>query len=162
MEAIMKRIMVFTCVVVISLFSLPSQIKAANAVEEEYTSKFRKIHFDLKIKRLDLLLIMNRKLNIGGQQKLDLDYKGRISDDLRIQEQDTKNEETRIKEDISKLEQDRDNLKLDAAKYYRGKLPKSLEKKWREITVDYSKFLETEYTPELNKINEEYKQIYSK
>lgn len=143
----MKRIMVLTCVFVISLFLTACQNKATNAVEKEYTSKFRQIHFDLRTKRLDLLGIMR-------ERQLDLAY-GRSS-----KEQDAKNEETRIREEISKLEQDRDNLKLDAAKYYKGKLPKSLEEEWREITADYDKFYETVYEPEFDKIYEESKKKY--
>ena len=47
-----------------------------------------------------------------------------------------------------------DDLKIDALKYYKGKLPEELSEQWKSIEIEYA-LLTYEYAKELNKIFEE-------
>ncbi len=51
------------------------------------------------------------------------------------------NEEARTKENIKNLNRDKENLKLDALKFYNGKMPKWLSEKWQEEEANHLKTL---------------------
>lgn len=141
----MKRITIILCIM--CLFFCQNAISAKDELQSQYIDKLREINFELKKSQQDRIRIM--KIT-----NLDLEF-GR----------NTLKHEAEYKEIIGKidiLKKEQSNLKTDALKYFKGKMPRSLSLKWEEEDSNYKDFEKTKITPELEKINKELKKMMMK
>lgn len=104
--------------------------KDTDAIQKQYLSRLTDNGEAILKLESDQALNYSRLSTQRKLELLEVQYRGRVPSDVREARQKLESDDARFKEKISELEKERENLKLDALKYYRGKLPKSLDKKW--------------------------------
>ena len=123
----MRKIAFVFSIIFLLVLCLQSLGKS-DELQEQYLSRLRDINFNLKKAHLDWLY--NMKMGVATK---DIDRK------------------------IDSLKNDKENLKIDALKYYKGKLPKSLSLGWKEEELDYSNYINKNFAREVQKMNQELK-----
>jgi cytoplasmic iron level regulating protein YaaA (DUF328/UPF0246 family) len=86
----------------------------------------------------DLKMRNQRKL-----ENLELDYRGKIPKEVTESGKKLEDEEKDFNTSKTKLEQARKDLKMDAMKYYKGKLPKWLKDEWMQEEIKSSSEIQT-------------------
>jgi len=138
--------------------SQPETIKEANPqVEDDKPDDIQKqylerlINTNAELKHAYLTLLKNVRLTQLQHERimLELKYRGRVPRDVEAIGQEIKDEERRTEDKKRDLEKDKDNLKLDALKYYHGKMPNWLSQKWNEKEEKHSAYIEENYTLKL-------------
>lgn len=71
------------------------------------------------------------------EERNELAYRGRIPYVVKLKGKELEDDKNRIKSKIEELKNDKDDLRMDALKYYRGKLPLELKKAWNEQEKNY-------------------------
>ena len=81
-------------------------------LEEEYITNYRRIRSQRQL------------------EMLELKSRGRVPSNVEMDGQNLEKENARILSEQSRLEKDRENIKLDTLKFYKGKIPRWLDEKW--------------------------------
>lgn len=135
------------------LILLGSDVRAASdegdELQRQYLVKLMKIDLGLEIAHIQLRGNFEQSKSHQKSELLELQYRGRIPHDVEMRGQELKDEEARTEENIKDLEREKENLKLDALKFYNGKMPKWLSKKWQKEETDYSKNIDENFTKKL-------------
>lgn len=128
----MKKTFLMLCVFVLlwqgSLLAAEKP-KKVDGMGQEYLSRQMYINIDIMKKYLELNLA-----TIQANMYRDLGHQSEMKD--------AEQRKIAIKDKIDSLEKDKGNLKLDAAKYYKGNQPKAFLKAWNKNEMDYLRAIE--------------------
>lgn len=127
----------------------------ADDIQKQYLSRLFDINFEVESAYRTLLFNFRRDKIQHAMEMNELRYRGRIPYDVQMKGQELKDEKTRTEGKIKDLKREKENLKLDALKYYNGEMPKWLSEKWQKEESRHSNNINEDYT---EKLGEELKQ----
>lgn len=115
---------------------------AAVEIRMQYMSKLRKINYEIQLEHINLKY-NDKKRDIQYREELinDLAYRGRVPYSAEKKRDRIEDEEKYSNEHIKKLEMEKEDLKLDAIKYYKGTLPPEFSKEWNETESEHNEAL---------------------
>lgn len=123
--------------------SLPdtNQPEQSDEIQQQYLKSLKIINLELDIENIAISKDYKLFKLQDERELLELNYRGKISYTAKMDRDKLENEEARTKENIKNLNRDKENLKLDALKFYNGKMPKWLSEKWQEEEANHLKTL---------------------
>jgi hypothetical protein len=136
----MKKLIMSAVILVLGLLSVESGAKdigRPDDIQTQYIEQLKTIDNDI------LKLYFDQEMNDAHtktQQQMELlevSYRGRVPLELQIKRAEIEADQTRIYSETSKLEKNRETLKLDALKYYKGQMPKWLKNAWDKEMSKY-------------------------
>ena len=131
--------------------NLPVESNKPDDIQKQYLERLSNINLELKKAYITLLLNVRQTRLQHERTMLELGYRGSIPHDVEARGQEIKDEEIRTEDKKTNLERDKANLKLDVLKYYNGKLPEWLSRKWQEEESSHSNYVDEHYTQQLQK-----------
>lgn len=120
---------------------------AAMEIQAQYMSKLRKINQEIRLEYINLKYNEKQRYIQNQEESNELAYRGRVPYSVEKKRDRIVEENRYINENIKKLKMGKDDLSLDAIKYYKGSLPAEFSKEWNET--------EAKHNEELNKIRSE-------
>jgi hypothetical protein len=118
-------------------------------IQKQYLSRLSDINFEVESAHLTLLFNFRRNKIQHAMVMNELRYRGRIPNDVQMKGQELKDEKTRTEGKIKDLKREKENLKLDALKYYNGKMPEWLSEEWQKEESRHSNNINENYTEKL-------------
>ncbi len=113
-------------------------------LQMQYMSKLRRINLNIKNAYIDLKY-NDQMLKLQQREELnELSYRGRVPRSVEEKKDKINADNKNANDKIKKLEMDKEDLKLDALKYYKGNLPAELSENWNKE--------ESEHIDAINKI----------
>lgn len=125
---------------------------AAREIQRQYYFNLLRINGDLQQQHINIKYYYKQIRLQQQEESLELSYRGRVPYSVSSKRQKLEDDRVKSEDKIKELEKEKDNLKLDALKYYQGSMPKSLSDQWSEEEKRYSDFIK-QYTEELKALN---------
>ena len=108
-------------------------------IQTQYIERLSKTHHDLLELADDKITNAFKKNTQRKLETLELQYKNRVPLDLQLKRKKIDDEDIRIQAKTSDLEKSIEDLRLDALKYYKGKMPVWLKKEWEKETLKFAR-----------------------
>lgn len=123
----------------------------SDEIQDQYLEKLKKLHMDIKV-AAGGIAIYQKGLIENQETEIKFIKEHNSTAMNRLYDQASEKYQTQINENISKketAENSAKDLKLDALKYYKGKLPIHLSKSWKVADEDLASYLKKDQSPPL-------------
>lgn len=138
----MKRFFLIICCLLIPALCFAASKKKVtqkpDEMQQTYIDSLRDNSEQLKNTYNNLELNDKKMRNQNKLEKLELDFRGYIPKETTEGRKKLEDDEQTLNTSKTKLEQARKDLKMDAMKYYKGKLPKWLKDEWMQEEIKSS------------------------
>lgn len=125
-------------------------------IQKQYLKKLENMNLELEVASINEIGCFRFSEIQHKRELLDLQYRGRISRDVEKSRQELEDKKEKAKTKIEEVEKAKVDLRLDALKYYNGKMPIWLSKEWSEEESRHSKWLQEEFIPKYKQALEEF------
>jgi len=137
-----RKLILFALVLCFCSLVIINNSYCLDDIQNQYINNLSNINAELeniyqKYYKYQKLYALNQELKI-----INLKSSGKISPEAERQETKYRDEEESLKKRRKELKNDKNSLKLDALKFYKGKMPAALKKKWDEEEKRHSKCID--------------------